>query len=242
MIQIFEVGGCVRDAIYNQIHGTDIQSKDVDFTVLADSYDAMRQYLVDQGFNIWLENPEFVTIRAGVPKHLPLYERTHDADFVLARKDGKYTDGRRPDSVEAGTLLDDLARRDFKCNAIAVNVVDGTVHDPFNGYEDIARRELNFVGNPRERIEEDGLRVLRAYRFAVTKGFSLSEPTRMALRSSVAIEKLACVSVDRIRDELEKMLQFNTLATMDVLYYDMHPGLLPVIFRDGLRLSATQKR
>src|SRR5690606_30256826 len=112
-IQMFEVGGCVRDDLLG------IPTKDVDFTVVAPSFDAMRDHLIREGFRIHVESPEFVAIRAGVPEGHPLRERTKDADFVLARKDAPTGDGRRPDFVEPGTLMDDLARRDFTVNAMA---------------------------------------------------------------------------------------------------------------------------
>lgn len=233
-VEMFEVGGCVRDALMGR------ESKDVDFVVLAPSFDAMRAALVADGFKVHVEKPEFVTIRAGVPAGHPLRERTKDADFVLARKDSATGDGRRPDFVEPGTLLDDLARRDFTVNAIA-RAQDGTLIDPFGGVEDIAARVLRFVGDPAERITEDGLRVLRGFRFMVTKGLTPAEGTLAALVSPLAVEMLAKVSVERIREEVERMFTFDTLATLDMVAHVMPPEMQEAIFSRGLRLSATLK-
>ena len=125
-IHFFEVGGCVRDSLLGR------NTKDIDFTVVAPSFGAMRQHLLNEGFTIHVENPEFQTIRCGVPEGHVLRKRTKDADFVWARHEGPYSDGRHPDWVEPGTLLDDLERRDFTVNAIARGV-DGHIIDPFDG-------------------------------------------------------------------------------------------------------------
>ena len=234
MIKIFEVGGCIRDEILG------IPSKDVDFVVVAPSFNHMRNHLVKEGFKIYIEKPEFTTIRCSVPKDHPLRDRTKDADFVLARKDGTYSDGRRPDFVTAGTLHDDLERRDFTVNALARNPKTGEMIDPFGGLKDLETKTLRFVGKPEDRIREDGLRVLRGFRFQITKGFSCEEETNRWLRSDLAAEMLSKVAVERIREELEKMLAHDTLACID-LFRGLRPNILKVIFRDGLRLSATLK-
>jgi len=233
-VEMFEVGGCVRDEFMGAT------SKDVDFVVLAPSFDAMRSELVRRGFTIWQERPEFVTIRAGVPKGDPLRERTKDADFVLARKDGPTADGRRPEFVEPGDLMDDLARRDFTVNAIA-RAIDGRVIDPFGGRADIESRTLRFVGDPAERIEEDGLRVVRGFRFMVTKGLVPTVGTWDALCSERAAFMLTLVALERIRDELERALAFDTLATLDLLG-DLPSLTRRAMFRGSLRLAATLAR
>lgn len=232
-MEMFEVGGCVRDALMGKA------TKDVDFVVLAPSFDAMRAALVADGFKIHVEKPEFVTIRAGVPAGNPLRERTKDADFVLARRDGPTADGRRPEFVEPGTLLDDLARRDFTVNAIAKSV-DGTLIDPFDGVKDIRAGVLRFVGDPVERITEDGLRVLRGFRFMVTKGLRPTPDTLSALTRPLATDMLARVSVERIRDEMERMFAFDTGAALDVVAM-MPREMRDTVFSRGLRLSATMK-
>jgi len=234
-IEMFEVGGCVRDDLMG------IASKDVDFVVLAPSFDAMRAELVRRGFTLHVEKPEFVTIRAGVPKGDPLRERTKDADFVLARKDGPTADGRRPEFVEPGTLTDDLARRDFTVNAMARDPLTGDLIDPFRGRDDLKRRTLRFVGNAEDRITEDGLRVIRGFRFMVMKGLTPTADTLAAMVSPLAVEMLSVVSTERIRDEVDRMLTFDTLATLDILSHTMPVEMRDVVFSGGLRLSATMK-
>lgn len=186
-------------------------------------------------------HPEFVTFKASVPKGHPLRERCKSVDFVLARKDGLHSDGRRPDSTEPGTLEDDLARRDFTINALARNIDTGEIVDLHRGQDDLRRGQLRFVGAPLERIKEDGLRVLRAFRFEITKGFSPDQSTWCALTSRTSIDMLLKVAVERVREEMEKMCQHSTLETL-VLLSRLSGGMRNAIFRDGLRLSATLKK
>ena len=232
-MKMYEVGGCVRDGIL----GT--PSKDVDFVVEAESFAAMSAGISALGLRIFMEKPEFLTIRAGVPVGHSLRERCTDADFVLARRDGPTADGRRPESVEAGTLLDDLRRRDFTMNAIA-RALDGSLIDPHGGAADIDRRILRFVGDPVERIREDGLRVLRGLRFIVTKGLTGDPATMDAITGAVAAEMLSCVSEERIAIEVDKMMAHDTLRSLDVLARCPGP-LLAAIFRGRIRLAATLK-
>jgi tRNA nucleotidyltransferase/poly(A) polymerase len=245
----FEVGGAVRDTVLAEARGESVHVKDVDFTVVADGadgreagevFEAMVAFLTAEGFTPHVVKPEFLTVRAGVPDGHVLRERTKDADFVLARRDGPSADGRRPAFVEAGTLLDDLARRDFTVNAMARSV-DGVLVDPFGGAEDLLAGVLRFVGDGMERVREDGLRVLRGFRFMVTKGLVPDEDTFAALTSVEAAEMLSAVSTERVREELERMFAHDTLATLDLL------GSVPehtrrAMFPPGLRLSATLRR
>jgi tRNA nucleotidyltransferase/poly(A) polymerase len=231
-IEVFEVGGAVRDGLLG------IDSKDVDFVVVAKSFDLLRSTLVRAGFKIFQDKPEFGTIRARVPSDHPLAKRTAVADFVMARNDGPSSDGRRPDFVTPGTLLDDLARRDFTVNAMALDK-DGKLIDPHGGLSDLRNGVLKFVGNPMERIEEDGLRVLRAWRFSITKGLKAESATSAALRSDTAFRMLKMVSAERMREELEKMFKFDTLGTIALL--GSIGRMNSAIFRDGLRLAASLK-
>jgi tRNA nucleotidyltransferase/poly(A) polymerase len=229
----------VRDSLLG------ISSKDVDFSVVApdgfntadSAFLAMEAQLTEQGFQIFDSRREFLTIRARVPKGHALEARTAVADFVPARQDGPYSDGRRPDWVAPGSLEDDLARRDFSVNALARGV-DGTLIDLFGGEDDLNAGLLRFVGDPTNRIAEDGLRVVRGFRFHITKGLDIEAETWKALISEFAAEKLSKVSVERVREELNKMFRANTLHSLRLL------GELPqhtqeAIFRDGLRLDAT---
>ncbi len=229
-IQLYKVGGCVRDELLG------VHTKDIDYAVEAESFSAMREYLQDNKFEIFLETPQFLTIRARFPRDHEHARLT--ADFVLCRKDGRSSNSRHPDSVTPGTIFDDLARRDFTVNAMA-RKADGILLDPHNGLVDLTDRVIRFVGDPDERIYEDALRVLRAVRFCITKGFQLDSDTADALKMSHVARLLTAVSTERIREELHKAFQANTLDTIELL---TELRLMKVLFiRQSLWLEPTMK-
>jgi tRNA nucleotidyltransferase/poly(A) polymerase len=126
-------------------------------------------------------------------------------EVTTFRTESGYSDGRHPDSVSfASTIEEDLGRRDFTINAMAVELPSGELEDPYNGREDLRRGVIRAIGEPRERFREDGLRLLRAVRFAAQLDFRIDEPTFIAMRSEA--RRLAQVAKERIRDELEKSL------------------------------------
>jgi len=133
----------------------------------------------------------------------------HSLETTTFRTESDYSDGRRPDSVSyAATIEEDLSRRDFTMNAIAVELPSGRFVDPFGGRRDIESRLIRCVGIPAERFDEDGLRPMRAARFAAQLEFSLDGPTLQAIPG--ALKKTAMVAVERLRDELDKTLRAAT--------------------------------
>lgn len=227
MTQFFLIGGAVRDRLLN------LNPKDLDYTCVASSYEEMRQDILARGGTIFVEKPEFLTIRAKMPK-------LGDADFVLARKESTYTDGRRPDFVEPGTLLDDQKRRDATINSIAM-AEDGTVIDPFNGQEDLKNGLLRCVGNPYDRFSEDSLRLLRFIRFAITRDFQMHVSVQECLRDEELLKKLKNISVERISEELKKCFLHNTIRTL--WFLDVYDELRDQIFscNPTLKLIPTLK-
>lgn len=243
-VQLFEVGGCVRDEILG------VPVNDYDYTVVAPSFDAMRDHLLSKGFEIFLETPQYLTIRARFPSmtedgdtSIGMFagkvRNRLTADFVLARKEGAYSDGRRPDEVHPGSLLDDLSRRDFTVNAIAKDA-GGEYIDPFDGIKDLRMGVLRAVGNAEDRLREDALRALRALRFSLTKRLSLTNELGQALESDWLPPLLSSVSAERRREELSKMFKFNTVASMELLFW--FPLLTKAAFQDGLWLKPTLER
>lgn len=221
--KFYEVGGCVRDELLG------LKSKDIDFSVEAESYEAMKAAITARGVDIKVEKPEFVTVRGVHPV-------LGGVDYVLCRKDGAYSDGRRPDKVEAGTLADDLARRDFTVNAMA-KAEDGSIVDLFGGREHLRAMMLYCVGDTEKRMREDSLRMLRALRFSVMKGFGLSQELQEFISRNEDL--LANVSIERIRDELFRCFEFDTLATLRIL--DIYPGIRRHVFSRNLKLVPTIK-
>lgn len=198
-VNLYLVGGAIRDKLLG------VKSKDIDYAVEASSFEEMREYIASKG-TIFLEKPEYFTIRAKIDNE--------DADFVLCRKEGIYSDGRRPDSVEIGDIYDDLSRRDFTVNAIALKKDTSNFIDPYNGFDDCFSKTLRCVGNPQERFREDSLRLLRAIRFAITKGFSIDSSIHECLKDKSLVSLLGNVSKDRIRDEMNKCFKFDTQETL----------------------------
>ena len=229
------VGGAIRDEILG------VPNKDVDFSVEAASYEDMRDFILERG-SIFVETPEFLTIRAHIDD---LNGIKGDFDFVLCRREGAYTDGRRPDWVEMGTIYDDLSRRDFTINAIArpfYPVISDSYLDPFGGIQDIKDGRIRCVGKAEDRIAEDSLRMLRAVRFSVTKRMRFDRAIGEVLQNARYLSDLKNnVSMDRKRDEVEKMFKFSTLESLRIL--SAFPGLAEAVFGDDvLWLKPTNER
>lgn len=147
---------------------------------------------------------------------IPLGGDLQPVQITTYRKEGKYSDSRRPDEVAwAKTLDEDLARRDFTINAIALRMRSPQLAsgqagqaldlvDPFEGQKDLKGKIIRAVGNADERFREDALRLLRAIRFATTLGFSIEDGTFKAIKKQATL--LSKISGERIRDELFKII------------------------------------
>lgn len=236
-IELFEVGGCVRDELLG------LKSKDIDYTVVAESWDHMLAFLDYNQFEVFLATPQYLTVRAKFPRGWSFGGRDVTdltADFVLARKEGSYFDGRHPESVQVGTLEDDLRRRDFTVNAMAKDA-EGNLIDLFGGQADLEARLLRTVGEPEDRFGEDALRALRAVRFSVTKGMTLHEAVVDALRSEWLPPLLGRVSAERRREELLRAFRHDTMATFETLFY-LGSAFREAALADGLWLMPTLRK
>lgn len=221
--KFYLVGGAVRDKFLDK------KSKDMDYAVEADSYATMRQEIINRGGEIFLEQEQFLTIRAKVPN-------LGAADFVLCRKESHYTDGRHPEKVSIGTIQDDLARRDFTMNAIALSE-EGAIIDPFGGINDIKNGIIRAVGEAKDRLEEDRLRILRALRFAVSLKFRFHLSLHRTIDNLVMMgNPLKGVSQERIREELHKMFRADTVQAIN--YIETY-RLKTILFGDNLWLKPT---
>ncbi len=126
-------------------------------------------------------------------------------EITTFRVEGTYTDARRPDTVSyTDSLLEDLRRRDFTINAMALDLSTGEFVDPHGGIADISRRMIRAIGSAEDRLREDALRSVRACRFAAQLEFALDEGTAQAIEAT--LDGLAGLSGERIRDELLKIL------------------------------------
>ncbi len=130
-----------------------------------------------------------------------------EIEVTTFRTESGYSDGRHPDSINyAATIEEDLARRDFTINAIAADLKDGTIVDPFGGRQDIKKKIIKTVGSAHERFMEDGLRPVRCVRFACKLGFSIEKYTFSELFNKDVQKKISSISVERFRDEFDKIL------------------------------------
>lgn len=128
-------------------------------------------------------------------------------EVTTFRTESDYSDGRHPDKVEyAGHIEEDLSRRDFTMNAMAASLKDGHIVDPYGGAEDIQKKTIRAVGQPQERFMEDGLRPVRAVRFASQLDFKIEESTWAAILREDILKKAAGISLERFRDEFCKIL------------------------------------
>lgn len=183
--EAYPVGGCVRDLLLGRTPG------DWDIATSAKPEETMA--LFSRTLPTGLRHGT-VTVLLG----------DMALEVTTFRRESGYSDGRHPDSVtfDAG-LTDDLSRRDFTMNAMAL-AEDGALLDPFGGRQDLAARLIRCVGDPDRRFREDGLRLLRAVRFAAQLDFTLEPGTAAALEGNAG--GLEQVSGERIKAELEKIL------------------------------------
>lgn len=179
------VGGCVRDSLLGRTPG--------DWDVATSARPEAVQALFDRTVPTGLRHGTVTVLLGGM-----------SLEVTAFRREEGYSDGRRPDRVVFGVgLTEDLARRDFTINAMAL-LPDGTVADPFGGQADLKAGLVRCVGDPVRRFREDALRMLRAVRFAAQLGFAVEAGTAAALRREAA--GLDRVSGERVRAELEKIL------------------------------------
>lgn len=231
MPKIFKVGGCVRDGLLG------IKTKDIDFTFVLDDlnktveegFKEMEQWMIDQGFTIFLSVPEMFTIRAKFPSDHKFAKL--DADFVMARKEVGYVEGTRRPILELGTLEDDLVRRDFTVNAMAEDE-DGNLIDLFNGLGHLKFKILITPLDTNVTMNDDPLRLIRALRFSITKDFIISNDIWNELNNFDYDEKMSVVSSERIREELLKCFKHDTIKTLKKL--EEFKYLRDYIFKNNL--------
>jgi len=247
MFKFYEVGGCVRDEILM------LKSKDIDYVAVPsdgllkdvtsahDMFCILESYLKEEGFELFLVTPDCFTIRAKFPKE---HKYQGVADFVMARKEIGYVPDTRQPMVVPGTLYDDLERRDFTLNALAKDE-DGKIIDYFNGLKALERGVLITPLLAEKTMLDDPLRLLRAFRFSITKGFVISTPIMETCSMDSVVEKLEqVVSQERIRDEVFKMMKHDTLKTLELFerIRIINPKLLEIMFGRGMWLKPTTEQ
>lgn len=209
---LYCVGGCVRDSLLGQEpHDWDLctnakpqeiiqvlKSYDIPYTTVGEQYGTIVCYIHEQEYEI-----------------------------TTFRKDGNYSDGRRPDTVFWGdTIEEDLCRRDFTINAMAYDGEE--LIDPFYGQQALQQKKLIAVGNANTRIKEDALRILRALRFAITYGLTMDEELSKAIHENKHL--LTQISKERITDEFRKIFQRQApVSSIFMEYADVIATIIPEI-------------
>ena len=161
------------------------------------------------------------------------------AEVTTFRTEASYADGRHPDAVDYVATIDaDLSRRDFTINGMAASLADGRLVDPWGGRADFAAKLVRAIGDPLARFGEDGLRPLRACRFAAQLGFVLDAATKAAISPSLATVRL--VAAERIRDELTKLLMAEVPSLGLVLMEET--GLLQLLIPELQRCAGLKQR
>ena len=199
--QAYPVGGCVRDLLLGRLP--------LDWDVAASALPEQVMALFDRTVPTGVRHGTVTVLLPGGA-----------VEVTTFRTEGGYSDGRHPDAVSfRATLREDLARRDFTVNAMALDR-DGTVIDPFGGRADLARGLLRCVGEADRRFGEDALRMFRAVRFCAQLGFTPAPGLPGAIRRNAA--RAAALSAERVQGELERILLSS------------RPDLAGCLFRLGL--------
>lgn len=219
IFNFYIVGGYVRDKLLSR------ENNDIDYVITIntdkliksdlnglDHFQLLHNYLTSNNYTIIQTKPEHLCIKA---KNLITKQVN---DFVLARKDISYPPDSRLPVVAPGTLYDDLMRRDFTINTLALNVATNNIVDVCGGQDDLLNGILRTPLDSKITLLEDPLRVLRGFRFSVVLDFTLSEDFMDTVKDSAIWNKFCLVvNHDRIREELNKMFAHDIGKTLGVL-------------------------
>lgn len=239
--QLYECGGKIRDEFLG------LESKDIDYSVVIqdfeqydDPFKAFVEYIEAEGYNVFETKESCFTVRSKFPDDHKFAGLV--ADFVIARREVKYESQSRVPITEYGTLYDDLVRRDFTVNAIAKDI-DGNYIDHFNGRNDIRDRVLRTPTDAAISFNQDPLRILRGFRFAITKKFHFSDNVLDSIRGFDA-DRMKIVSTERVRNELRGMFKHDTKKTLHYLHFmdTLNSDLYDTLFRDNLWFEPTKRK
>lgn len=233
-------GGCVRDLLLQR------PAKDYDVATTAtpdqvrELFGRRRTLAVGASFGVVIvlgrplrvdrQTSESASLKSHSPKPSARHSRpvpnVLQVEVATFRREGDYSDGRRPDHVEFCSPEEDARRRDFTINGMFYDPIDSRVLDYVGGEHDLAAGVVRAIGEPHDRMREDKLRMLRAVRFAATLEFQLDPQTAAAVRDMAP--QLNVVSAERIAQELKRMLVDPHRRRAVELCRDV--GLLPIVF------------
>ena len=200
----FLVGGCVRDLILKR------PVKDWDITTNATPNDLKKIF----------KNESLIDVNSSLGTLI-----VNGIEITTFRKDGKYSNNRRPNKVQwAKTLNEDIKRRDLTINGLAIDL-NGNVIDLVGGLSDIKNKKIKCIGNPNERFKEDALRILRAIRFSSVLDFNWDFNTLLAAKKNKNL--LKTISKERIREELNKLICGKNFYGVGLLFKDVFFAAIP---------------
>ena len=217
---LYFVGGCVRDHLLGKI------PNDYDFTTDA-MPEKIKEILEEFGYKHWPLGEKFGTIAAHVNEH--------DIEITTHRKD--MTSGRHPEVQFTDNLKDDLERRDFTINSMAMDG-SGNIIDPFNGRKDLLKRIIKTTGSPVSRFSEDPLRMLRAVRFVSQLGFNVNFKTREVI--GIFAHAIMSISRERWLSEMNKLLMGRYVSkSLELLFQTRLLGyIVPEVFTLTIPISS----
>jgi tRNA nucleotidyltransferase/poly(A) polymerase len=196
-MKVYEVGGCVRDSLLN------IKSNDIDYVIEASSYSEMKTYVEKNSKIIFLEKPQFGTIRYmsldGTPEDISLCVKSRSID---------------KSSFEIGNIIEDLKNRDFTINSIARLKNTQELLDPNNGINDLSNKLIKCVSDPKTVFDNDPARIIRAIRFKIQFGFELDSDIKSFLYETKNFASLLTINRERLRQELDKCLKVSSKQTI----------------------------
>lgn len=223
-LDVYLIGGCVRDKILNR------PSKDLDIVAIGDG--------------IGLAKRTAKELKVAPPKIFKRFGTAMinvgelEVEFVGARKESYSKDSRKPE-VTPGTLADDQLRRDFSINALAVKVSGtdfGTFLDPFDGIKDLENKIVRTPTDPDKTFSDDPLRMMRAIRFASQLGFEIDEVTFEGIKRNAT--RIKIISQERITTELNKIINSPVPSVGFKLL--LYTGLCEIIFPEFYRLKGAE--
>ncbi len=216
----FLVGGAVRDQLLG------LEAKDYD--LCSDAKPEQVMELFNKVIPTGIKHGTVTIIFKRIPYEITTF-----------RVDGEYTDGRRPDEITyTSDLHMDLKRRDFTINAIAYDILEKKIIDPNGGIEDLKRKQIRAIGVPEERFNEDGLRSIRACRFASQLHFTIEDETLRGINNQ--LHKIPDLSKERIYDELIKIFKSEKPSISFELF--RKTGILPIILPELSRCIGIQQK
>ena len=205
------VGGCVRDMLRGTVPH--------DFDITTDA-------TPDEMLAVFADHRTILT--GAAHGTVTVVEGGENIEVTTFRADGVYSDHRRPDTVSfSRSIEEDLARRDFTVNAMALSYETGEITDLYGGREDLANGVIRCVGDPGKRFEEDALRIMRALRFSAVFDFDIEENTARAVHEKR--ELLSCIAPERISSELVKLLCGKRIHRILVDFADVFSVFVPEI-------------